>query len=70
MYGCKWSLLKVREENYKGSMVGPRWNLEAERVWFSSTGALKIYANLWEGKNLVILLVINEGRSMGGSWAR
>jgi hypothetical protein len=22
-YGCKWSLLKVREGNYKGGMMGP-----------------------------------------------
>jgi hypothetical protein len=31
-HGCKWSLLKVREGKYKGSMVvGPRWKPEAER---------------------------------------
>jgi hypothetical protein len=31
------------------------WKLEAENVCFSFLGACKIYANLWEGKNLVIL---------------
>jgi hypothetical protein len=44
----KWSLLKVREGKYKGSMVRPRWKLEAKR------GALKTYNYLREGKNQVI----------------
>jgi hypothetical protein len=35
----------------KGSMVGATWNLEAERACFSSPGAFKTYADLWEGKN-------------------
>jgi hypothetical protein len=38
----------------QGSVVGPRWNLEAERVCFSSSGAFKTSANLWEGRNEVI----------------
>jgi hypothetical protein len=50
----KWSLLKVREGKYKRSMVGLRWNLEAEKACFSSPGAFKTYAYLWEGKNQVI----------------
>jgi hypothetical protein len=31
MHGCKWSLLKVREGNYKRGHGGTRWKLEAER---------------------------------------
>jgi hypothetical protein len=46
--GYKWSLLKVREGNYKREHGGPQWNLEAERACFSSPGAFKIYAHLWE----------------------
>jgi hypothetical protein len=30
--GCKWSLLKFREGNYKREHGGCRWNLEAERA--------------------------------------
>jgi hypothetical protein len=33
LVGCKGSLLKVREGNTKGSMVGPRSNLEARRLF-------------------------------------
>jgi hypothetical protein len=40
------------------------WKLEAENVCFSFLGACKIYANLWEGKNLVIL----NQQSMSGEW--
>jgi hypothetical protein len=50
--GCKWSLLKVRKEKYKGehggtqlgkkntkgSMVGPKWKAEAERGCVCSSG--------------------------------
>jgi hypothetical protein len=62
---CKWSLLKVKERNYKrghGGKVregnykrrlgGIKWNLEAES--FSFPGAFQTYANIWKGKNLVI----------------
>jgi hypothetical protein len=38
----------------KGSMVGFRWSLEAERAYFSFSGAFKTYDNLWEGRNQVI----------------
>jgi hypothetical protein len=34
-------------------MVGPRWNMEAEREDFS-LGAFKTYDNLLEGKNQMI----------------
>jgi hypothetical protein len=38
-------------------MVGSRWNLELREVLrFSSLGAFKIYANLWEGRNQMILI--------------
>jgi hypothetical protein len=52
--GCKWSLLKVREGNYKREHGGPSWDLEAEKACFSSPGAFKTFANLWEGRNLVV----------------
>jgi hypothetical protein len=52
--GCKWSLLKVREGKYKRGHGGTRWKVGAERESFSFPGAFKTYANLWEGKNLVI----------------
>jgi hypothetical protein len=42
---------KLEKGNTKGSMVGPRWNLEAESV-LSSPSAFKTYADLWEGRNL------------------
>jgi hypothetical protein len=48
------SLLKVREGKYKREHGGHRWNLQAERVYFSSPGAFKIYTNQWKGRNQVI----------------
>jgi hypothetical protein len=45
---------KLGKGNTKGNMVGPRWNLEAERACFSSPGVFKTYTNLWEGRNQVI----------------
>jgi hypothetical protein len=30
--GYKWSLLTFREGKYKGNIVGPTWNLEAESL--------------------------------------
>jgi hypothetical protein len=50
--GCKQTLLKVREGNYKREHGGPRWKLEAEIACFSFLGAFKTNADLWEGKNL------------------
>jgi hypothetical protein len=41
--------LKVRERKYKGSIVGRRWSLLVEKVYFSFSGALKTYRNPWEG---------------------
>jgi hypothetical protein len=55
-HGYKWSLLNVRKGNTKGSFMEPRWNLEAKRVYFCSSGALKTYDNLWEGRNQVIFI--------------
>jgi hypothetical protein len=46
-----WVYIKLGKGNTKGSMVGPRWNLEVERACFSSPGTCKTYANLWEGKS-------------------
>jgi hypothetical protein len=37
-------------------MAGPRWKLEAESMCSCSSGTLKIYHNLWEGKDQVILI--------------
>jgi hypothetical protein len=54
--GYKWSLLQVREGNYKREHGGPRWKLEAETVCISSPGAFKTYADLWERRNPVILI--------------
>jgi hypothetical protein len=51
--GYKWSLLKVREGKYKGSMVVPR-GIWRQRVCLSSPGAFKTYTNLWEGRKQVI----------------
>jgi hypothetical protein len=48
----KWSLLKVRERKYKREYG--RVQVESEGRDFSSPGALKIYAGLWEGRNQVI----------------
>jgi hypothetical protein len=48
MAGHKGSLLKVREGKYKGNMMGPRWNLQTQRAFFSFLGDLKIYTNLWK----------------------
>jgi hypothetical protein len=42
------------EGNYKRKHGGPRWNLEAERGYFSSPGVFKVYANLGEGRDQVI----------------
>jgi hypothetical protein len=39
----KWSLLKVREGNYKAEQGG---DLEAENTCLSFSGAFKIYPNL------------------------
>jgi hypothetical protein len=44
----------LEKENTKGSMVGHRWSLPAERVCFCSLGAFETYNNLWEGENKVI----------------
>jgi hypothetical protein len=41
-----WSLLKVREGNYKRGHNGSMWKPEAERVCFSPPGAFKTYAEL------------------------
>jgi hypothetical protein len=38
---------------YKGSIMGHKWNLEARRVGFFSSGAFKTYDNLWEGRKQV-----------------
>jgi hypothetical protein len=54
MVGINGVSLKLGKGNTKGSIVGPRWNLEAERMCFPSPGAFKTYADLWEGKNQVI----------------
>jgi hypothetical protein len=62
---CCWSLLKVREGNYKRKHGGSRWNLEVERTCCSSPGALKTSANLWEGRMGDSQPVINE---WGGAW--
>jgi hypothetical protein len=45
---------EVMEGNYKRQLGDTSWKLEAERA-FSLPSAFKIYTNLWEGKNLVIL---------------
>jgi hypothetical protein len=46
--------LKIRARNYKREHGRTSLKLEAKRVSFSFAGAFKIYANIWEGKNLVI----------------
>jgi hypothetical protein len=51
--GMKGSLLNVREGKCKREHGGPRWSLEAERVFFFSD-AFKTYTNLWERRNQVI----------------
>jgi hypothetical protein len=38
---------KLGKGNTKGRMLGLRWNLEAERACFCSSGAFKTYHNLW-----------------------
>jgi hypothetical protein len=50
--------------------VGPGGSCK-QRVSFSSPGALKTYANLWEGRNLVIPIQCSINREdMGGPWDR
>jgi hypothetical protein len=44
--GCKGSLLKVREEKYKGEHGGHRWSLLAEKDSFSFSGTFKTYTNV------------------------
>jgi hypothetical protein len=51
---CKWSLLKVREGNYKSMMGAGRIWRQREHASFSSPDVLKTYANLQEGRNQVI----------------
>jgi hypothetical protein len=41
---------KLGEGKYKGSMMGPRWSLLAERACFSFSGAFKTYINPWGGQ--------------------
>jgi hypothetical protein len=43
--------IKLWKGNTKGSMVRPRWKLEAERVCFCSSGAFKTLNNLWKGES-------------------
>jgi hypothetical protein len=45
---------KLGKGNTKGSMVRPRWKLEAERACFCSSDAFKAYDNL---------SMIGEGRA-------
>jgi hypothetical protein len=45
---------KLGKRNTKGSMAGPRWNLEAEGACLSSPGAFKTYANPHKGRKQVI----------------
>jgi hypothetical protein len=65
-HGCKGSLLKVRKGKYKGELGGHRWSLPAERC-FCSSGALKTYANPWEGEKKIYTLQLMSGEDMGSA---
>jgi hypothetical protein len=56
--------------NTKGSMVGPRWNLEVKRACLSFPGACKTYANPWEGQNQVGSQSSQLTHGTGKPWSR